>query len=134
MQHEPGGSTETIAFDDPIPHEEAQPDSKDSLKFHLPTYESHRGYIISINPSQVDLLNRLVTKSGLCQTEATAICNFIVYDNKSRKLVNLTKKAFDNSMQRIFTHAFRNLPGAILESTKQELSSFSEELFTVYFL
>lgn len=86
--------------------------------------------MISITPNQVDLLNRLVSKTGLCQTEVPAICGFIMVDAKSRKLVNLTKKSYDNAMQRIFTHAFRHLSGTPSESTKQELSSFSEELFT----
>ena len=131
-----------MAFDDPVSndqahdqahdeaHDQAQPDPKDFLKFHLLTNDPHRGYMISITPNQVDLLNRIVTRTGLCQTEAPAICNFIMVDSKSRKLVNLTKKSYDNAMQRIFTHAFRTLPGAVSESTKQELSTFSEDLFT----
>ena len=119
-----------------MPYEEsssngqALPEPKESLKFHLLTNEPHRGYMISITPSQVDLLNRIVTKTGLCQTEAPAICNFIMIDSKSRKLINLTKKSYDNAMQRIFTHAFRNLTGTPSEATKQELSTFSEQLFT----
>jgi len=134
LQHESGDANDAMAFDDPVSndqaHDQAQPDPKDSLKFHLLTNDPHRGYMISITPNQVDLLNRIVTRTGLCQTEAPAICNFIMVDSKSRKLVNLTKKSYDNAMQRIFTHAFRTLPGAVSESTKQELSTFSEDLFT----
>ena len=129
LQHESGGGNdEAIAFDVPVANHQPQPDPKDSLKFHLLTNDHHRGYMISITPSQVDLLNRIVTKTGLCQTEAPAICNFIMVDGKSRKLVNLTKKAYDNAMQRIFTHAFRTLPGAVSESTKQEQGSLKEPL------
>ena len=133
LQHESsGGAAENVPFEEPASTGRGLPINgyKESLKFHLLSNEPHRGYMISITPSQVDLLNRIVTKTGLCQTEAPAICNFIMIDSKSRKLINLTKKSYDNAMQRIFTHAFRNLSGTPSESTKQELSTFSEQLFT----
>lgn len=88
--------------------------------------------MISIGPSQVQLLHRLVTETGLYQIDAPTICKFILYDNKSRRVTNLTKKAFHSAMKRVFEHAFRSLPAPVSNSTQDELSAFTEKLFTSF--
>jgi len=99
------------------------------LKFHLLTHDEHRGYLIAIGADQIDLLNRIVTGTGLHSADASTICKFITVDAKSRRPTNLTRKSFKSAMQRIFAHTFKTLSTAVPSSTQMELSEFTDRIF-----
>ncbi|KAL9184682.1 hypothetical protein ACHAXT_012652 [Thalassiosira profunda] len=84
----------------PTPAAAAEP-QQNALKFNLLTHDQFGGYMISIGPDQVQLLQRIVTETGLFQIDAPVICKFILFD-KSRRIANLSKKAFQSAMKRVF--------------------------------
>jgi len=114
-------------------HEEIQQNQHpNALKFNILTHDQFGGYMISIGPDQVRMLHRIVTETGLCQIEATTICKFILYDAKSRRLKNLSKKSFQSAMKRVFDHASRSLPEQVSNATQEELDAFTEKLFASF--
>ncbi len=119
------GDTESIASPS---HSTAQ----NALKFHLLTSDSHRGYMISIEPSQVNLLKRLVTETGLSQTDASTVCNFILREAKSFQDLNITKDSFHAAMNNVFSHTNRSATSALSKSTELELSEFLDKLFAAF--
>ena len=88
--------------------------------------------MISIGPDQVQLLRRIVTETGMYQMDAPTICRHILYDNKSRKHTNMTKKAYQAAVKRAFDHSFKSLPVPISSSTQEELTVFTEKLFNLF--
>ena len=104
-------------------------EAQNALKFNLLTHDQFGGYIISIGQNQVQLLHRIVTKTGLYLIDAPTICKFILYDTKSRRIVNLTSKTFQSAMKRVFDYAFKSSPSPISSSIKDELSDFTTKLF-----
>jgi len=114
------------------PSKAAPSELQNALQFNLLTHDQFIGYKISIGPNQVQLLHRIVTETGLWQIDAPIICKFILYDAKSRRQTNLTKKAFQSAMKRVFEYAFQSLPGPVSQSTQEELSAFTEKLFTSF--
>mmetsp|Transcript_3026 Transcript_3026/g.5707 ORF Transcript_3026/g.5707 Transcript_3026/m.5707 type:complete len:367 (+) Transcript_3026:150-1250(+) len=107
----------------------AAAEQQNALKFNLLTHDQFGGYMISISPDKVQLLHRIVTETGLWQFDAPTICKFILYDAKSRRQNNLTKKAFQSAMKRVFEYTSRSLPAPVSQSTQEELSAFTEKLF-----
>lgn len=105
---------------------------QNALKFNLLTHDQFGGYIISIGQNQVQLLHRIVTKTGLYLIDAPTICKFILYDTKSRRQVNLTNKSFHAAMKRVFEHAFKSSPAPVSSSTQEELSEFTDRLFASF--
>jgi len=106
-------------------------DHQNALKFHLLTNDNHRGYMISIGPNQVGLLNRIVTENGLCQSDAPTICEFILNETRS-KARRLTKKSFKAAMQKVMAHSAKGLSSPPSSSAKQELSTFSDNMFNAF--
>lgn len=88
--------------------------------------------MISIGPSQVHLLQRIVIETGLCQIDAPTICKYILYDSKSRRTNNLSKKSFQSAMKRVFDYTFKTLPSPLSHSTQAELSAFTDKLFASF--
>jgi len=103
-----------------------------ALKFNLITHDQFGGYMICIGPSQVRLLHRIVTETGLSQIDAPTLCKFILFDSKSRRQATLSKKAFQSAIKRVFAHTFRSLPVPLSASTREELSTFTEQLFVSF--
>ncbi|KAL7549234.1 hypothetical protein ACHAWF_012502 [Thalassiosira exigua] len=114
----------------PAPHLRSEPSN--ALKFNLLTHDEFGGYMISIGPDQVQSLHRIVTETGLCQVQAPSVCKFILYDSKSRKHNNLTRKSFQSAMKRVFDFTFKSSPTSSPDSIQEELSSFTEKLFTSF--
>lgn len=104
-------------------------EAQNALKFNLLTHDQFGGYIISISQNQVQLLHRIVTKTGLYLIDASTICKFILYDTKSRRQVNLTSKSFQSAMKRVFDYAFKSSPSPVSSSIEDELSDFTTKLF-----
>ena len=104
-------------------------EAQNALKFNLLTHDQFGGYIISIGQNQVQLLHRIVTKTGLYLIDAPTICKFILYDTKSRRQVNLSRKSFQSAMKRVFDYAFKISPSPISSSIEDELSDFTTKLF-----
>jgi Ca2+-binding EF-hand superfamily protein len=104
-------------------------EAQNALKFNLLTNDQFGGYIISIGQNQVQLLHRIVTKTGLYLIDAPTICKFILYDAKSRRQVNLSRKSFQSAMKRVFDYAFKSSPSPISSSIEDELSDFTTKLF-----
>lgn len=146
QEHEPSAVSqshnENVNYLDPVAHpaaatghvaqnlnKSACAEPQNALKFNLLTYDQFGGYMISIGPSQVHLLQRIVTETGLCQIDAPTICRFILYDSKSRRTNNLSKKSFQSAMKRVFDYAFKTLPSPVSQSTQAELSAFTDKLF-----
>jgi len=106
--------------------------AQNALKFHLLTNNAHHGYMISIEPSHVNLLKRLVTETGLCQTDASTVCNFILGEAKSCEDSKITKKSFDTAMNNVFSHTTRSVSSTLSKSTQLELSEFLDKLFGAF--
>jgi len=124
----------TVAHQTPSRAAAAAPaaETQNALKFNLLTHDEFGGYMISIGPDKVQLLHRIVTESGLYQIDAPTICRYILYDTKSRRITNLTKKAFQAAMKRVFEYAFKSLPAPVSKSTQDEISTFTDRLFASF--
>lgn len=136
-----GGHVDDVKYADPAagaatpsasqsPPKAAEP--QNALKFNLLTHDQFGGYMISIGPNQVQLLHRIVTETGLYGIEPAAICKFILYDAKSRRLVTLSRKAFGSAMKRVFDHATKSSSMGASASTQEELNGFTEKLFASF--
>ncbi|KAL3809237.1 hypothetical protein ACHAXA_005285 [Cyclostephanos tholiformis] len=121
---------ENINYIDPAAAPNAEP--QNALKFNLLTHDQFGGYIISIGQNQVQLLHRIVTKTGLYLIDAPTICKYILYDGKSRRQINLTNKSFQSAMKRVFDFTLKNSPVPVSSSTQEELSDFTERLFASF--
>ena len=110
----------------------ATTEPQNALKFNLLTHDQFGGYMISIGPDQVQMLHRIVTETGLYQNDAPTICKFILYDTKSRRVNNLTRKGMAAAMKRVFNHTYKSLPAPVSNSTQEELTAFTERLFTSF--
>ncbi len=80
----------------------------------------------------MQLLHRVVTKTGLYLIDAPTICKYILYDGKSRRQVNLTNKSFQAAMKRVFEFASKNFPVPVSSATQEEMSDFTERLFASF--
>lgn len=68
----------------------------------------------------------------MCQVDAQVVCKHIIYDSKSRRQTNLTKKGFQAAMKRVFDTAAKKSPTPVSSSTQEELAAFTENLFTAF--
>lgn len=126
------GHPENVSYDDPALAQTPSnnvAETQKALRFNLLTHDEFGGYTISIGPDKVQLLHRIVTETGIFQCDAPTICRFILYDNKSRRHPNLTRKTFQAAMKRVFDYTFKVLPAPVSNSTQVELSHFTETLF-----
>eukprot|EP00804_Cyclotella_cryptica_P001150 CCRYP_017000-RA/>CCRYP_017000-RA protein AED:0.00 eAED:0.00 QI:2006/-1/1/1/-1/1/1/1989/920 len=113
---------------DPSPQKEEE----NALRFHLFSYDHHRGYIISIKPDEVSLLHKLVTETGLCHADSSTVCNFILSEAKLSRPKNtrtLSKRAFHSSMSKVCQQISRSMSTSISSTTQHELSAFLDKLF-----
>ena len=125
LQHDDTGTHHANYTEAPAASQEDQ----NSLKFHLFSNEHHRGYIISIRPTEVSQLNRIVTETSLCQADASTVCNFILSESKSNRSKNprtLSKRAFHAAMTKVCQQINQKV---MAKSTKQELSKFLDRLY-----
>ena len=126
LQHDDAG-THHANFAEQAPA--SSQEDQNALKFHLFSNEHHRGYIISIRPTEVSQLNRIVTETSLCQADASTVCNFILSESKSNRSKNtrtLSKRAFHAAMTKVCQQINQKV---IAKSTKQELSTFLDRLY-----
>ena len=139
------GHAQTINYADPAPIAAQPPppaaavsnpskaaESHNALKFNLLTHDQFGGYMISINPNQVQLLHRIVTQTGLYQHDGPTVSRLVLYDSKSRRHPTMTKKAFQAAMKRVFDHTTSNLAAPLSSSIQHELTAFTDKLFTMF--
>ena len=126
-------ATTTAAAPSPPPpaNAGAAEDQQNALKFNLLTSDQFGGYMVSIGPSQVQLLRRIVIETGLYRIDAAIICRLIIYDSKSRRHGSLTKKGFETALKRVFDHTFKTLLAPASSSTQQELAVFTDKLYNL---
>lgn len=127
------GHVDNVNYVDPaIAQTPSNAETPNALKFNLLTHDECGGYAISIGPNKVQLLHRMVTETGLFQCDAPAVCRCILYDSKSRRHPNLSRKTFQAAMKRVFDYTFKNLSAPVSNSTQEELSRFTDTLFDAY--
>lgn len=66
------------------------------------------------------------------QCDAPTICRCILYDSKSRRHPNLTRKTFNAAMNRVFDYTFKALAAPVSNSSQEELSRFTDTLFEAF--
>ncbi|KAL7507518.1 hypothetical protein ACHAXN_005635 [Cyclotella atomus] len=107
-------------------------EDRNALKFHLFSNDHHRGYMISIRPTEVSQLHRIVTETALCQADASTVCNFILSEAKSNRSKNtrtLSKRAFHAAMTKVCQQISQKI---LTGSTRHELTAFLDKLFSSF--